>query len=90
MEKRKRSFNAEQSRNFRRAFRTEDSRFIIITGFKVSFIAFFVTLLVSYIIWLMMSMNNIFFEANCFFNISAFVFDLNGIDHDLLKKRIKN
>ena len=84
MEKRKRSFNAKHSKNFRRAIRTEDSRFIIITGFKVSFIALFVTLLVSYIIWLMMSMNNIFFEANGFFNIS----ELRQAYFDFILKKI--
>lgn len=62
--------NGFSSRNLRRAFRTQDSRFIIMTGLKVSAISFLVTLLVSYIIWLMMSMNNVFFESNGFFNIT--------------------
>lgn len=70
MGKNTKTLNLLSSKNFKNAFSTEDSRFILITGIKVSLIAFAVTMFVSYIIWLMMSMNNVFFEANGFFNIT--------------------
>jgi hypothetical protein len=47
-------------------FRTEDSRFILVTGIKVSGISFGINLFIYWILFLVMKLNYAFFHANGF------------------------
>ncbi len=62
-------------------FKSEDSKFILATALKVSTAYLVCAIFVVYAIWLLMSVNNTFFEANGFFRFegmdSAF-FDFVG------------
>ncbi len=55
-----------EKQSIRRAFRNEDSRFIIFVGLKVSSISFFVTLSVYYFLLQVSRLNYAFFEAQGF------------------------
>lgn len=52
-------------------FKSDDSRFILLTASKVSLVYFFTVVLVAYLVWLILSLNNIFFEANGFINFTG-------------------
>jgi hypothetical protein len=51
---------------FKKAFRTEDSRFIVVTGIKVSGISFGINLFIYWILFLVMKLNYAFFHAHGF------------------------
>ncbi len=55
-----------QSPSIRRAFKGEDSRFIMLVGLKVSGISFFVTLFIYYFLLQVSRLNYAFFEAQGF------------------------
>lgn len=56
-------------KKFKKVFKTEDSRFLLFTGFKVVSAAFIICLFVAYLYWIVISINNVFFEANGFLGI---------------------
>jgi hypothetical protein len=56
-------------KNFRRMYKSEDTRFVLAAGFKVMSVALIVMLFIIYMFWVMLSFNNVFFEANGYLNI---------------------
>jgi hypothetical protein len=52
-------------------FKSEDSKFILATALKVSTAYLICAIFVVYAIWLLMSVNNTYFEANGFFKIEG-------------------
>lgn len=56
---------------FKRPFREDHTRFAFYTGFKVSVTALLISIFVSYVLWIMLSMNNVFFEANGYMGIDT-------------------
>lgn len=59
-------------RNFRQIYKiakSDDMRFILGTGMKITSVAFIVTVFIIYMFWVVLSYNNVFFEANGFLNI---------------------
>jgi hypothetical protein len=59
-------------RGIKKLFRKEDSRFLLTTGLKFSLVFLFVTAFLVYILWIMISLNNIFFEAHGYMGIDDF------------------
>lgn len=59
-------FFQNQWQNFKKVFKTEESRFYISVGFKVSGISFAITCFIYYIIFLVMRVNYAFFHAHGF------------------------
>jgi hypothetical protein len=45
-------------------FKSEDSRFLLETAFKIASVYLIAMGLVSYLLWVVLSLNNVFFEAN--------------------------
>lgn len=54
--------------NLKNIFKSEDSLFALTTGFKVAGIFVCVLFLVSYIFWIVLALNNVFFESQGFMN----------------------
>jgi hypothetical protein len=52
-------------------FKTEDSKFILSTALKISLAYLMSSILVFYLVWLVISLNNVFFEANGFLNFDG-------------------
>ncbi|MCO4756014.1 MAG: hypothetical protein KC478_16150 [Bacteriovoracaceae bacterium] len=52
----------------RKLFKSEASQFALFTGFKFAGIFILVGCLTSYIVWLMIALNNVFFEAHGYMN----------------------
>ena len=61
-------------KNFRftKLFSSEDSRFVVLTASKVAGVYLSSMLLVSYLMWVVLSMNNVFFEAHGFPELNEF------------------
>lgn len=57
--------------SFKKLFKSEVSIFALFTGLKVAGIFVGVLLLVSYIFWIILSLNNVFFESQGFVTASA-------------------
>lgn len=53
--------------NFKKLFKSETSHFALVTGLKVAGIYLGVFVLISYVVWLVISMNNVFFESHGYF-----------------------
>ena len=68
-QKLKRVVEDRSLRNFRRLYKDDDMRFFISCGFKVMLVALIVTIFIIYMLWVMLSFNNVFFESNGFLNI---------------------
>jgi hypothetical protein len=56
-------------RNIKKLFKSEDSRFILATGGKITLITLIVMMFVAYMLWVVISVNNVFFEANGYLEI---------------------
>ena len=56
----------------KRVFKTEDSRFLLYTASKIAGIYIMAMGLVSYLIWIVLSLNNIFFESKGFPELAEF------------------
>jgi hypothetical protein len=56
---------------FSKLFKTEDSKFLLATAFKIAMVYLISSLLVFYLIWMVLSLNNVFFEANGFLNFEG-------------------
>jgi len=53
----------------KKLFKSEDSRFVLGTGLKIMSIAFLISTFVAYLLWMLISVNNIFFEAHGYLGI---------------------
>jgi hypothetical protein len=65
-------------------FKSEDSRFILANSLKISSVYLLTSLFAVYAIWLVLSLNNIFFEANGFLGIE----DLKSVYFDFIAAKI--
>lgn len=65
-------------------FKGDDSRFILATGIKISGVYLICAMLVIYLMWLILSINNIFFDANGFLDYS----ELNDVFFDSIMTRM--
>ncbi len=54
----------------KKQFKSEASRFQLFTALKVTAICILVSFFVSYLVWMILAMNNIFFEANGYLGIA--------------------
>ena len=50
--------------NRKKLFKNEDSRFLLATGFKFVGIFVVVAILVYYVVWVVASVNSVYFESN--------------------------
>lgn len=59
-------------KDFKSVFKSDESRFILFTAFKVVGVFIGLTLLMAYLMWIVLSINNVFFEANGYFVLQEF------------------
>jgi hypothetical protein len=57
-------------RILKKNFKDDDTKFLLVTGLKFSMTFLIVILFVIYIFWIMISLNNIFFESNSFLGMT--------------------
>ena len=53
---------------WKKLFQSEDSRFALMTGLKISGLYLLTVILVMYMTWIILSLNNVFFESQGFFD----------------------
>lgn len=70
--------------NTKKLFQGEEARFLLSTSFKISGVYLFTALFVVYLIWLILAINNVFFEANGFLDIP----DLRSAYFDFITSRL--
>jgi len=70
--------------NAKKLFQGEEARFLLATSFKISGVYLFTALFVIYLIWLVLAINNVFFEANGFMDIP----DLRSAYFDFITSRL--
>lgn len=65
-------------------FKSGDSKFILLNAFKVSSIYFLVSIFVIYALWLILSLNSVFFETNAFLGVE----ELQSLYFDFIVNRV--